>query len=94
MSGTDPRRGTAMILAGVVVGIGLSIVVGVFVGITIAFGPAFGIALGVAAAAAIVWQIVRWSSATDFERGLLLGQILVALIAGACFAMLLNLRVR
>lgn len=94
MSGSDPRRGAVIIVAGVVVGIVLSIVAGFFIGVTIAFGPAFGIALGVAAAAAIVWQIARWSSATDFERGLLLGQILVALIAGACFAMLLNFRVR
>jgi hypothetical protein len=41
----------------------------------------------------LVFQIHRWKRATDFQRGLLLGEIFCALIAGACFVMLMNLKI-
>jgi hypothetical protein len=49
-------------------------------------------ALGVVGLLAV--QIRRWKRATAFQRGLLFGQIFCALIAGACLAMLMNLKIR
>ena len=95
MNGTEPRRGIAYMLLGVVAGLAIALVAAIAFGILIATSPAFGLVVTVGAVvAAIVLQIRRWSRATDFQRGILLGLIIAALIAGACFGILLNLKIR
>ena len=90
-----PAHAAGATIAGIVAGLALSFVAAVACGFMIAASPAAGLAvtaLGVVGLVAV--QIRRWKSATAFQRGLLLGQIFCALIAGACFAMLMNLKIR
>ena len=89
-----PARSAGATIAGIFVGLALSLFATLVCGFMIAASPTAGLAataLGVVAL--LVFQILRWKRATAFQRGLLLGQIFCALIAGACFAMLMNLKI-
>jgi hypothetical protein len=89
-----PAHGAGRTIAGIFAGLALSIVAAVVCGFVIAASPAAGLgATAIGVVALLVAQIRRWKRATAFQRGLLLGQILCALIAGACFAMLMNLKI-
>lgn len=90
-----PARGAGATIAGIFAGLALSLVATLVCGFIIAASPTAGLAvtaLGVVGLLAV--QLRRWKRATAFQRGLLLGQIFCALIAGACFAMLMNLKIR
>ena len=90
-----PAQSAGATIAGIFVGLALSLFATLVCGFMIAAAPTPGLvatALGVVAL--LAFQIRRWKRATAFQRGLLLGQIFCALIAGACFAMLMNLKIR
>ncbi len=87
-------RSAGRTIAGIFAGLAISLVAAVFFGFMIGASPAGGLAVTVVTVGGLlVFQIRRWKRATDFQRGLLLGEIFCALIAGACFVMLMNLKI-
>jgi hypothetical protein len=94
-SPTPAARSAGRTIAGIFAGLAISLVAAVFFGFMIGASFAGGLTVTVLAVGGLlVFQIRRWKQATDFQRGLLLGQIFCALIAGACFVMLMNLKIR
>jgi hypothetical protein len=88
-------RSAGRTIAGIFAGLAISLVAAVFFGFMIGASPAGGLTVTVLAVGGLlVFQIRRWKRATDFQRGLLLGEIFCALLAGACFVMLMNLKIR
>ena len=82
--------GVGETILGIFAGLAISGVVVLVCGVMIAASELGGALSILSAVGLLVFQIRGWKRTTGFQRGLLLGQIFGALIAGTCFVMTLN----